>query len=156
MKRASHIPATVCGFTLIEVMIALSMLVAGLVVTAGVFSYATERLFETERESRASVLVMEKLESLRRGPLVSLAAGGSIEPDEIQEGYSDYPVINPWESASRLSGDSASLLRLWEIGAQSPIRIRVAVYALSGPPDRPPRPLAHGTTVVRPLSHEDR
>jgi type IV pilus assembly protein PilV len=81
-----HNPRPSAGFSLLEVVIAIVVLVIGLV---GMAALVTQMLSGTEKSrfmGQASTLASEKLEDLNRWPTVdpNVAAGGSLTADTVQ------------------------------------------------------------------------
>jgi type II secretory pathway pseudopilin PulG len=136
------------GFTLIETLVTLAVLVCGIVAAAGLFSYAVSAGFVALERSGAAFLVRHKVETLRleaRGP--GVAPGGGLDPLDPAPGYHDYPILSsPWVVDP---GEAGPLLRVWEVESGFPVRIRVAVFSSAGLRRGGPALRAHaGATVA--------
>ena len=135
------------GFTLIEVLISMIVLVGGLVAAAAVFAYATSTAHRAERQSLAAFLVQGKIEQLRTLAPDRLPPGGSLDGLSPDSDYSEYMITTRGTRARvTLNPAEADLLRVWRIDGTNPVRISVAVYSMNTMLATPNTPLAFGST----------
>ena len=116
------------GFTLIEVLIAMGVMVVGVVGVAGMFSYSTRTNVFTEQMTTATLLANGKVEELSALPPPNLTVGGGLDPASPTTGYFEYiSVATDGTITTSVSDASLPFLRLWQIDGANPKRITVAV-----------------------------
>ena len=137
------------GFTLIETLIAMAVLVSGVTAVACLYAHSTATLVRAEREAMASFLVARRMEELRGSSPAGLTGGGGLDPLDPVPGYSLYLAGDGRGRISQRAGpDDATLLLLWEVGDAPPVRIAVAVHSLLPQPGRPGTRLAYAVTSI--------
>jgi type II secretory pathway pseudopilin PulG len=136
------------GFTLIETLVAATVLLAGVTVVAHLVAYGLATSFTTRQMGTATFLAVTKLEELRRARAADLSEGGSLDPRAPADGYFDLPIVE----AAGLDPDSGRgsdrFLRLWRIDGADVKTITLAVFATASSPDPAPPPLAQVSTQV--------
>jgi len=127
MRGTRHIR----GLTLIESLVAMTILASGIGAAVHVFLYSTVTQIRAERQSRASFLLVRKTEELRLAARDVPAPGGTLDPENPAPGFHE--------------SFADEILCVWQVAAGRPVRIRVAVYSVAA---RRPVLLAQAATTV--------
>jgi prepilin-type N-terminal cleavage/methylation domain-containing protein len=122
------------GFTLIETLITMLVLVTGLAAVAALFAYGSQSSGRLRQQTAALALLASKMEELK----------GTEESAPGQ--YSEYLAVASDGVPAPRDARQASYLRTWEITPEMPRRITVIVYGKQPGRDRPDRELARATT----------
>src|SRR5262245_16535821 len=122
------------GFTLVETLIATTVLVFGVGVVALLIPYAIRSNISARQTTTATMVVDDKLEALRVLPLsaAALNAGGSVDPASPVTGYYDYVRVDSNGVVTvQASPSPGAYLRLWQVSGTNPKTITVIVYAVN-------------------------
>jgi Tfp pilus assembly protein PilV len=137
------------GFTLIEAMTAMVVMLFGIVAVAHLFSYSAATNITTQQISTANLLATNKLEELRAVPVDGLTAGGSLDPDSPTTNFWDYvSIAQDGTITADTSTTSAPYLRLWTITGTSLKELDVVVYSQRSSLGRAQMELARAPTTI--------
>jgi prepilin-type N-terminal cleavage/methylation domain-containing protein len=141
---------TIRGFTLLETVIAITILASGIVAVAHVISSAVRTNTDNRLRTAATFLLVEKLEQFRSAHLKESIwrSGGSLNANAPSDGYFDYIVIGD-DGSLRSDSISATapFLRVWQIRDADPRSVTVVVYGRHTLLDHTRRELARATTM---------
>ena len=119
------------GFTLIEVLIAASILVCGLVGVAAIFSYVIRANSSNRQMAIATALAYDKMEELR-----AAAFGSNIPPNTVSE-------------TVMVAGQRFT--RSWQVDSSVPQAVTVVIYANTDALRRRQTELIRVTTLISPV-----
>ena len=139
------------GFTLIETMIAMAVLVPSLVAVAMLFPQVINTNMSSRQTAVATIVVGEKMEVLRSLPLnhASLAVGGGLDPTSPVTNYHDYvTVANNGVVTASLTSSRTAYLRLWQVTGTNPKTITVVVHSVRNAMSRRSLEAARASTMV--------
>lgn len=85
---------SLCGFTLVEVLVAVSLLGFGLLSLAGSVTIVTRLVDRSRAAGRAAFVALRQLESVRHANLTSSAMCGASTGGSLQEG----DLVGQWTS----------------------------------------------------------
>ena len=132
-------------------------MVPGLVSMALLFPYMIKSNVSSKQISAATIVVTDKMESMRVMPLsnAALNAGGGLNPASPTTGYHDYVVVGTdgtlTATSSLPSGASGNInayLRLWQVSGTNPKTITVVVRALNSAGSGMQMETARSSTIV--------
>jgi Tfp pilus assembly protein PilV len=128
------------GFTLIETLITTAVLVPALAAVAFLFAYTTAANITNQQRTASTVLLSEKMETLRDAPLSSAVWSPGI--------YTDYVIIGTDGTLSTSGADAnAPYLRTWQISTAIPRTATVIVSAQRAGLTRRPMEIGRATTI---------
>jgi Tfp pilus assembly protein PilV len=139
------------GFTLMETLIATTVLVPGLAAVALLLPYMSNSISSSRQSTTATMIATDKMEALRRLPLSAsgLNAGGGLNPQSPVNGYYDYVTVAPNGSVSvSTSSSPTAFLRLWQIAGTNPKKITIIVYAVRSSLSNRRLETARASTIV--------
>ncbi len=118
------------GFTLIETMVATSILLTGLVAVAYLFTYSIQTNMTTKQQTSATLLLTNKMEILRETPFLGLTNGGSVNIAAPVTHYWDYVTLSTSGAITSDTGSThAPYRRLWQVSGTRTKFLSVVVYA---------------------------
>lgn len=139
------------GFTLIETLIATSIMSGSLIAVASIFAFSVGVTVTSQQRATATLLLCEKMEEFRSTGLPDpiWTPGGSINSFSLQAGYFDYASINS-DGSLNVSGTNSALpfLRMWQVTGASPRTATLVVIALRPGASRQPLEMIRATTAV--------
>ena len=81
MRRPAELPDRPLGFTLVEVLLAMALMFAGIMAAAPLFVFAMKETAAGADLGLVGAAAVDRMELLRSGDFYSLAAGGSLTSD---------------------------------------------------------------------------
>jgi prepilin-type N-terminal cleavage/methylation domain-containing protein len=119
------------GFTLIEILMAASILLCGLIAVSSIFTFAIRANINDRQMAVATALVYDKMEEFRSAAWTdSLWTAGAGSED--------------------LSLQSGKYIRTWQVSSTIPRTVTVVVYVQTSPMNHRQTELARATTLVSP------